>query len=74
MSQSTHFEARGVVPPSFLADWIRSEIERTGDVVLSRRVGVSRTPLLRVAARLPVTRGTIALVQLDHDRERMRAA
>ncbi|HVW26542.1 MAG TPA: hypothetical protein VG963_33995 [Polyangiaceae bacterium] len=74
MSQSTHFEPRGVVPPEHLASWVRSQIETLGDVVVSRRIGASRTPLLRVAARLPVTRGTLALVERDYDRENPRAA
>jgi hypothetical protein len=68
-----HFEPRGVVPPEHLSAWVRSQIETLGDVVVSRRIGASRTPLLRVAARLPVTRGTISLVQVDYDREHARA-
>jgi hypothetical protein len=77
MSQSTHgshFEPRGVTPPEHLSSWIRSQIEELGDVVVSRRIGASRLPLLRVAARLPVTRGTLSLVTIDYDRERARAA
>jgi hypothetical protein len=67
------FEARGITPPSHLAEFIRDEILFHGDVVVADRVGLSRTALTRVAARLPVTRGSIALVNIDFQRRPLAA-
>lgn len=66
-------EPRGVVPPRYLVDYVRSEIDRIGDDELAKRVGITRTPLLRVAVgSLTVHQGTVAAVELDY-RSRLAA-
>lgn len=68
MSQSTHFAPRGIRAPSHLVEWARAEIERLGDDAFARRLGISRTPPLRVAAGLSATRGVIAVLQDDYEK------
>ncbi len=68
MSQSTHFEPRGIRAPDHLVQWARAEIERVGDYAFARRLGISRTPPLRVAAGLSATRGVIAVLQDDYEK------
>ena len=51
MSQSTHFEPRGVTPPEHLASWVRSQIETQRAEL---KTGVRADPLVQaVLARFP---------------------
>jgi hypothetical protein len=65
MKQTT-FETRGVMPPVYLSDFVKSELLAIGELALSRRTSVARGALVRLAAGIPVLRGTIALVEKDY--------
>lgn len=65
--QERPFEPRGVLPPAYLVEYVRSELERIGEVQLARRLGFSRNPVLRVAAgKARVHIGTIAVLEADY--------
>ena len=48
------------VPTSALASWVRDRIVDSSSREVSAELGISRETLTRVAARLPVRRGSIA--------------
>jgi hypothetical protein len=66
--------SRGVRAPDHLVEWVRTEIDRCGDAALARRIGLTRTPVLRVAAGLTVFPGTVSMVREDYDLHHRKAA
>jgi hypothetical protein len=56
--------AAGTPPPAEVAQAVRQLVDTVGEREAMRRLGLSRTALVRVIAGLGVRRGTIALCQI----------
>jgi len=56
-------DPRFVEPSPDAATWVRDTIRADGLDGVARTIGIDREALLRVAASLPVRRGTLAIVR-----------
>jgi hypothetical protein len=54
MKMATSFKSRGVVPSQVTANALRELVNELGDREVAKRLGQSRSAVVRIAARLPV--------------------